>query len=63
VIPEIIKSGITQLIWLGFILEIEGVKVYHARDCNFILEMKDLEVDTAVLPVSYTYSMIVDHAV
>jgi len=35
--------------WLGFIVELEGVKVYHAGDADFIPEMKDL---TWILPFS-----------
>jgi len=49
--------------WLGFIVEIEGVKVYHAGDADFIPEMKDFEVDIALLPVSGTYVMTADQAV
>jgi len=49
--------------WLGFVVEIEGVKVYHAGDCDFIPEMKDLEVDIAFLPVSGTYVMTAEQAV
>jgi len=49
--------------WLGFIVETEGVKVYHAGDSDFIPEMKDLEVDIALLPVSGTYVMRADQAV
>ncbi|MCP4667103.1 MAG: MBL fold metallo-hydrolase [Deltaproteobacteria bacterium] len=49
--------------WLGFIVETEGVKVYHAGDSDFIPEMKDLEVDIALLPVSGTYVMRSDQAV
>ena len=49
--------------WLGFIVEMEGVKVYHAGDADFIPEMKDLEVDIALLPVSGTYVMTADQAV
>jgi len=49
--------------WLGFIVEIEGVKVYHAGDADFIPEMKGLEVDIALLPVSGTYVMTADQAV
>jgi len=49
--------------WLGFIVEIEGIKVYHSGDCDFIPEMKDLEVDIALLPVSGTYVMRWDQAV
>ncbi len=49
--------------WLGFIVEIEGIRVYHAGDADFIPEMKDLEVDIAFLPVSGTYVMTADQAV
>jgi L-ascorbate metabolism protein UlaG (beta-lactamase superfamily) len=49
--------------WLGFIVEIDGVKVYHAGDTDFIPEMKDFDVDIALLPVSGTYVMTADEAV
>jgi L-ascorbate metabolism protein UlaG (beta-lactamase superfamily) len=49
--------------WLGFIVEIEGIRVYHAGDADFIPEMKDLEVDIALLPVSGTYVMTAEQAV
>ncbi len=43
--------------WLGFIIEIQGVRIYHAGDADFIPEMKDLSVAIALLPVSGTYVM------
>jgi len=49
--------------WLGFIVEIDGVKVYHAGDTDFIPEMKNFDVDIALLPVSGTYVMTADEAV
>ena len=49
--------------WLGFIVEVEGVSVYHAGDTDFIPEMKDLQVDIALLPVSGTYVMTADQAI
>ena len=49
--------------WLGFIVEIDGVKIYHAGDSDFIPEMNDFEVDIALLPVSGTYVMTADEAV
>lgn len=49
--------------WLGFILEIGGVRVYHAGDTDFIPEMNDMEVDIALLPVSGTYVMTAGEAV
>jgi L-ascorbate metabolism protein UlaG (beta-lactamase superfamily) len=49
--------------WLGFVVEMEGIRVYHAGDTDFIPEMKDLRVDIALLPVSGTYVMTADQAV
>jgi L-ascorbate metabolism protein UlaG (beta-lactamase superfamily) len=49
--------------WLGFVIEMDGVSIYHAGDSDFIPEMKDLEVDIALIPVSGTYVMDVDEAV
>ncbi|MBW2514702.1 MAG: MBL fold metallo-hydrolase [Deltaproteobacteria bacterium] len=49
--------------WLGFIIDIDGVRVYHAGDSDHIPEMKDLNVDIALLPVSGTYVMTADEAV
>ena len=52
-----------QKAWLGFIVEVDGVKIYHAGDTDFIPEMKDLKVDIALLPVSGTYVMTAEQAV
>lgn len=49
--------------WLGFILEVEGVRIYHAGDTDHIPEMKNFQVDIALLPVSGTYVMTADQAV
>ena len=49
--------------WLGFIIEIDGIRIYHAGDSDYIPEMKDLDVDIALLPVSGTYVMDADEAV
>ena len=49
--------------WLGFIVEVEGFRIYHAGDCDFMPEMKGLQVDIAMLPVSGTYVMTADQAV
>ncbi|MBU1596986.1 MAG: MBL fold metallo-hydrolase [Nanoarchaeota archaeon] len=43
--------------WVGFIVEMDGVKVYHAGDTDLIPEMKDIETDIALLPVGGTYTM------
>lgn len=49
--------------WLGFVLEMDGVRIYHAGDTDFIPEMEGLKVDIALLPVSGTYVMTADEAV
>lgn len=49
--------------WLGFIVEVEGGTIYHAGDTDFIPEMKDFEVDIALLPVSGTYVMTSEQAI
>jgi L-ascorbate metabolism protein UlaG (beta-lactamase superfamily) len=49
--------------WLGFILEMDGVRIYHAGDTDRIPEMESLDVDIALLPVSGTYVMTADEAV
>lgn len=49
--------------WLGFIVEVKGVTIYHAGDTDFIPEMESLDVDIALIPVSGTYVMTADEAV
>lgn len=48
---------------LGFIITVEGVRIYHAGDTDFIPEMKSIRADIALLPVSGTYVMTADEAV
>lgn len=55
--------------WLGFILEINSVIIYHAGDTDFIPEMKKLTgfrkkgiEFIALLPVGGTYTMNADEA-
>ncbi len=38
--------------YLGFIVTLEGLRLYHAGDTDFIPEMGDLHVDIALLPVT-----------
>ncbi len=47
---------------VGFIFTVEGQRIYHAGDTDFIPEMKDCKVDIALLPVSGTYVMTADEA-
>ncbi len=49
--------------WLGFIVEIDGVRIYHAGDSDFIPEMKEINTDIALLPVSGTYVMTAEEAI
>ena len=49
--------------WVGYILEMDGARIYHAGDTDLIPEMKDLDVDIALLPVSGTYVMNWEQAV
>ncbi len=48
---------------IGVILEVAGVRIYHAGDTDYIPEMKGLgSVDVALLPVSGTYVMTPEEA-
>lgn len=49
--------------WLGFIVEMDGVRIYHSGDTDFIPEMKSITADIALLPVSGTYVMDAEEAV
>ncbi len=49
--------------WLGFIVEVDGIKIYHAGDTDFIPEMENIDVDIALLPVSGVYVMTYSQAV
>lgn len=43
--------------WVGYVLDIQGVKYYHAGDTDEIPEMKNLTPGVAFLPVGGTYTM------
>ncbi len=49
--------------WLGFVVTLDGVSIYHAGDTDLIPEMEGLDVDIALLPVSGTYVMTWEQAV
>lgn len=49
--------------WLGFVIELDSVKIYFAGDTDYISEMNNLEVDIAIIPVSGTYVMDAKEAV
>lgn len=49
--------------WLGFIITVDGVRIYHAGDADYIPEMDSIRCDIAMLPVSGTYVMTAAEAV
>jgi L-ascorbate metabolism protein UlaG (beta-lactamase superfamily) len=42
---------------VGYILTLDGRRIYHAGDTDFIPEMRALAVDVALVPVGGTYTM------
>jgi L-ascorbate metabolism protein UlaG (beta-lactamase superfamily) len=49
--------------YVGFLIRVKGLVIYHAGDTDFIPEMKGLRPDIALLPVSGTYVMTAEEAV
>ena len=49
--------------WVGYIITVNGERIYLAGDTDFIPEMKTLKADIALLPVSGTYVMTAEEAV
>jgi len=49
--------------WVGYIFTVQGQRIYLAGDTDYIPEMKNFEVDIALLPVSGTYVMTAQEAV
>lgn len=43
--------------WTGFIIDVQGTRVYHAGDTERIPEMKNFNCDIALLPLGQTYTM------
>lgn len=43
--------------WLGYLVEVEGVRIYHAGDTDEIPEMSGIRPDIALLPVGGTMTM------
>jgi L-ascorbate metabolism protein UlaG (beta-lactamase superfamily) len=48
---------------VGFIVTVDGVRLYHAGDTDQIPEMAEIRCDIALLPVSGTYAMTAEEAV
>ncbi len=47
---------------VGYIITINDLRIYHAGDTDAIEEMKDINADIALLPVSGTYVMTAEEA-
>ncbi len=48
--------------WLGYVVEIDGVRIYHSGDTDKIPEMAEVRANVALLPVGGTYTMTVKQA-
>jgi L-ascorbate metabolism protein UlaG (beta-lactamase superfamily) len=49
--------------FLGFVVTLDGLSVYHAGDTDCIPEMNEIKAQVALLPVSGTYVMTAEEAV
>ena len=49
--------------YVGFVIDLGGQRLYHAGDTDHIPEMKSIDADIALLPVSGTYVMTAGEAV
>jgi L-ascorbate metabolism protein UlaG (beta-lactamase superfamily) len=47
---------------LGYLVELDGRRIYHAGDTDAVPEMRDVRCDVALLPVSGTYVMTAEEA-
>lgn len=48
--------------YLGYVVEMDGLRIYHAGDTDAISEMSDVRCDVALLPVGGTYTMTAEEA-
>lgn len=48
--------------WVGYVITVNGKRIYLAGDTDRIPEMKNIKADIALLPVSGTYVMTADEA-
>ncbi len=43
--------------WVGYLVELNGIKVYHPGDTERIPEMQDINCDLTFMPLGQTYTM------
>jgi L-ascorbate metabolism protein UlaG (beta-lactamase superfamily) len=48
---------------VGYIIEVDGMRIYHAGDTDLIDEMKGVDVDIALIPIGGHYTMDVEDAI
>ncbi len=48
--------------WVGYIIEVDGLRIYHTGDTDVIPEMSSIKADIALVPVGGTYTMTVSQA-
>lgn len=48
--------------WVGYVITVDGVRVYHTGDSDIIPEMEQVNADVALVPVGGTYTMTVEQA-
>ncbi len=46
--------------WVGYVLNVEGKRIYHAGDTDLTEEMKKVSTDLALIPVGGKYTMNLD---
>ena len=49
--------------WVSYIIEADGIKIFHPGDTDYVKEMDGIDVDVALLPIGGTYTMDVDQAI
>jgi L-ascorbate metabolism protein UlaG (beta-lactamase superfamily) len=50
-------------LWVGYVIETNGKKIYHAGDTDTVKEMEEVEADLALLPCGGTYTMDIDEMI
>ena len=43
--------------WVGYVLELDGKRYYHAGDTDALPELESLQTDVAMIPIGGTYTM------
>ena len=43
--------------WVGYVIELDGRRYYHAGDTDALTELESLTTDVAMVPIGGTYTM------